>query len=161
MTTPRDRYPAVSIAVPRGRWVREKRDLSSFLARVLRILAPRASVDIFLIPTARMHELNRTFLKRDRPTTVLSFDATPGFPREGQRTSLGEVYLAPDVIAGRGMDLRSLALHGLLHLVGYTHDGKRDTIEMERAEEKLLKAVNVQRQMPGTPRTYSSGRLLF
>jgi probable rRNA maturation factor len=137
-TSPRS---TVAVDTPRGRWIRERRTLVPFLAAALRKAAPKASVDVFLISRSQMRAMNRRFLRRDRPTTVLSFGATLGFPAPRQRISLGEVYLAPDVIAERRMDIRELALHGLLHLLGYTHDGKRDTIEMEAREQKLLRTL--------------------
>jgi probable rRNA maturation factor len=141
MTTRTNRHSPVLVETPSGRWAKEKKLLVRFLSDVLALVAPKASVDVFLVSSKQIHELNRAFLKRDRPTTVLSFEATDGFPSEGGGRALGEVYLAPTVIVARGMDLRELALHGSLHLLGYTHDGKRDTIEMERREKKILEEL--------------------
>lgn len=147
-----NRHSAVSVEVPMGHWTKEKRLLVRFCTDVLSLVAPKASVDVFLVSSARIHELNRTYLKRDRPTTVLSFEATEGFPSEGGRQALGEVYLAPAVIAERGMDLTELALHGILHLLGYTHDGKRDTIEMEARERTVMRTLARRTQQHGVIR---------
>ena len=61
----------------------------------------------------------------------------------GRRRHLGDVVIATGVArrqaraAGHplGAELRCLALHGLLHLLGYDHD--RDSGQMERLERRL------------------------
>lgn len=70
---------------------------------------------------------------------VLSFAAN-GIPRpdlKGKK-SLGEIYLNPYVIAKQGEDLRYMLIHGFLHVLGYDHLTPRDTITMEKLEQKLL-----------------------
>ena len=89
-----------------------------------------------LVPDRRVQELNRRFRGRNAPTDVLSFPADePGV--------LGDVVIARGVARrqarGAGHDLpteiRVLALHGLLHLLGYDHE--RDGGRMARLEARL------------------------
>lgn len=113
------------------------------LAGALRKLKIKnVSVEAFLVSDAAMRAVNAHARGLRRPATVLSFKAPPRFPRpevpRGGRY-LGEIYLAPDHIRANGGSTSSLAVHGLLHLLGYTHDRHRDTIEMERKEQELLK----------------------
>ena len=64
-------------------------------------------------------------------------------PAENIRPHLGDIVIATGVArrqaraAGHslGAELRCLALHGLLHLLGYDHE--RDTGQMERLERRL------------------------
>jgi probable rRNA maturation factor len=125
------------------------------LAATLRKLkiARDTSCEVFLVADAAMGRLNWRTRRKRGPTTVLSFpvcvgrhalSTVEGFPRPdlgGRGRYLGEIYLAPDCARRRAMPLGLLAVHGLLHLLGYTHKGKRDTIDMEREEKRLLKVL--------------------
>jgi len=85
--------------------------------------------------------LNRKFMKMDRPTDVLSFPL-------GEKGADGKFYLGDIAIAvpvafrqsrakGHGLDreLRLLAIHGFLHLLGYDHSAGMD--DEERKAHRL------------------------
>ncbi|HEX5214155.1 MAG TPA: rRNA maturation RNase YbeY [Vicinamibacterales bacterium] len=115
------------------------------LAAWLRRAAParaRGHVTVALITDQRMRQLNATYRKKDRPTDVLSFPARgPG--AVGLGPDLGDLAIAVGVARRQareyGHDLatevRILALHGLLHLLGYDHEA--DQGQMRRLEERL------------------------
>ena len=120
------------------------RGLGPWLARV----APRRAageVTIALVGDARMRTLNRAFRGVDHATDVLSFPAADSAPRAAVRT-LGDVVIATGVAtrqaraAGHplGTELRVLALHGLLHLLGFDHES--DDGQMARTEATLRRA---------------------
>jgi probable rRNA maturation factor len=96
----------------------------------------RGSIAVAIVPDARVRALNRQYRRRDAPTDVLSFPS-------GERGSLGDVVIAAGVArrqaaaAGHSLqtELRVLALHGLLHLLGYDHE--RDDGRMARVERRL------------------------
>jgi probable rRNA maturation factor len=105
----------------------------------LRSIAPsraRGVMTIAVVPDARVRALNRQYRKKDRPTDVLSFPSD-------ERGYLGDVVIAAGVArrqarqAGHPLatELRVLALHGLLHLLGYDHE--RDDGRMARLERRL------------------------
>ncbi|HEX6324756.1 MAG TPA: rRNA maturation RNase YbeY [Vicinamibacterales bacterium] len=111
------------------------------LGRWLRSIAPpraRGELSIAIVTDARIHALNKQYRGVDKATDVLSFPAdTPGV--------LGDVVIARGV-AGRQArehghalqtELRILALHGLLHLIGSDHDDPDDGGRMKRAEDRL------------------------
>jgi probable rRNA maturation factor len=109
------------------------------LAAWLRKVAPtraRGGVTIAIVPDARVHLLNRQYRKKDKATDVLSFPSD-------ERGYLGDIVIAAGVArrqaheAGHSLqtELRVLALHGLLHLLGYDHE--TDNGRMARLERRL------------------------
>ncbi len=75
---------------------------------------------------------------------VLAFPSPKGFPRPDTKSEpLGEIFLNPDYIKSRGEDLFYMLCHGFLHLLGYNHRRRRDTIKMERKERNLLGKISV------------------
>jgi probable rRNA maturation factor len=116
------------------------------LAAWLTSVAPygaRGAVTVALLSDARVRELNRRFRKKDRPTDVLSFPSAGVEPGAAAQRYLGDVVIAAGVArrqakeAGHSIqtELRVLALHGLLHLLGYDHE--RDAGRMARVERRL------------------------
>ena len=111
------------------------RALGAWLAEVAPAGA-RGSLTVAVTTDARVRALNRRFRGVGKPTDVLSFPADePG--------ELGDIVIARGVAARQARDrghslateLRVLALHGLLHLLGYDHD--QDDGRMARTEARL------------------------
>ncbi|MAF80208.1 rRNA maturation RNase YbeY [bacterium] len=98
-------------------------------------------IEIYIIGNKRMQELNKKFRKKDRQTNVLSFKEPENIPSPEAEKMLGEIYLAPDYIQKEGGDIGHLTIHGILHLLGYTHEGLRDKIKMEKKEKSVLKKI--------------------
>jgi probable rRNA maturation factor len=126
----------VSVASPDGLNV-ATRGLAPWLARIAPASA-RGDLSIAVVSDRRMRALNRQFRGKDQVTDVLSFPAeTRGF--------LGDVVIAGGVAtrqaraAGHALqtEVRVLALHGLLHLLGYDHEADAGT--MARVEARLRK----------------------
>jgi probable rRNA maturation factor len=120
------------------------------LAAWLRRVAPaRASgaVGIVLVSDARIRALNRAYRRKDCATDVLSFPSGAE-RRPGRRSPAPSPFLG-DIVIARGVarrqarharhsertELKILALHGLLHLLGYDHE--RDDGRMSRLERRL------------------------
>ena len=112
------------------------------LAAWLEQVAPgraRGGVTVAVVSDRRIRELNRQYRGKDSATDVLSFPADePG--------QLGDIVLAHGVARRQAKsarhslssEFRVLALHGLLHLLGYDHE--RDNGEMRRLEQRLRRA---------------------
>jgi probable rRNA maturation factor len=118
---------------------------STSLARWVSTHAParaRGAVTIALVTDPAMRRLNATFRKTDYATDVLSFPSDePGV--------LGDIAIARGVAARQARELghdlatelKVLALHGLLHLLGYDHE--TDSGAMLRAENRLRKRAGL------------------
>ena len=151
---------AVTVTDGRGRRVAD-----GGLARWVAAVAParlRGEVAIALVSDRHIRKLNQQYRGQDRATDVLSFPAaelhpaaqgpTPGAP-EPRAAARGdrEPQFLGDLVIARGVarrqareaghsyatELRVLALHGFLHLLGYDHDDPQDRGRMARAEARL------------------------
>jgi probable rRNA maturation factor len=111
----------------------------------------RGQVGIAIVPDRVVRKLNRTYRGIDRPTDVLSFPAQDGGAkrsRTGPRF-LGDIAIASGVARRQArhfghpltVELRILALHGLLHLLGYDHE--TDQGNMIRFEERLRRRAGL------------------
>lgn len=118
---------------------------SAALGRWLAAHAPAGAkglVTIALVTDAAMRRLNSQYRKADYATDVLSFPSdTSGV--------LGDIAIARGVAArqareqghAEAAEFRILALHGLLHLLGYDHEHDRG--EMRRAEDRLRRRAGL------------------
>jgi probable rRNA maturation factor len=118
--------------------------LAAWLARVAPARA-RGEVAIAIVSDARIRALNRQFRRKDQATDVLSFpSATPRALRLAPG-ALGDIVVAQGVArrqareAGHSYaaELKVLAMHGLLHLLGYDHHDPADGGRMARLERRL------------------------
>ena len=105
--------------------------LAAWLARVAPKSAPR-EVTVALVSDARIRALNRQFRRKDAVTDVLSFEpsdiAIATAVARRQAREAGHSYAD---------ELKVLALHGLLHLMGYDHHARSDRGRMARMERRL------------------------
>ena len=111
--------------------------LATWLAGVAPTRA-RGAVTVAIVSDDRVRRLNRRYLGTNAATDVLSFPSEePG--------DLGDVVIAAGVARRQAreaghtsqVEFRVLALHGLLHLLGYDHEG--DAGRMARLEARLRK----------------------
>jgi len=130
----------VLVADGRGRSVSAP-GVARWLARVAPAAA-RGTVSVEFVTDARMRALNSTRRGVDTVTDVLSF-VGPSPQPPAPNPFLGDIVIARGVAkrqaraAGHNelTELRVLALHGLLHLLGYDHH--RDGGRMRRVESRL------------------------
>ena len=134
---------SVSVTDGDGRRVRD-----GGLARWLESIAParaRGEVAIALASDARVRTLNRQYRRNDQATDVLAFPSDAHQAPRPEFRSLGDIIIATGVArrqareAGHAeqTELRVLALHGLLHLLGYDHHTRGDRDRMARVEVRL------------------------
>ncbi len=133
------------------RWQRRMRGCPT---RALRELARRtmarldlgaAEVGVLLCDDATIRSLNRRFRGKDAPTDVLSFPGGPG-PGAGV-PYLGDIAISLETAARQAAaaglapdaEVKTLLLHGLLHLAGYDHETDRG--RMRRLETRLRREL--------------------
>lgn len=122
----------------------DTRELAEFLERLRVRLSLPGGASVVLVSDAAMRRLNRRFAGKDHPTDVLSFPA--GSSEGGLGSYLGDIFISVETAdrqrAGPlGRELRTLALHGVLHLLGYDHE--TDQGQMEAVEAGLRKEMRL------------------
>ena len=128
---------------------RAKRGLSARIKRAAELARhrggnARGALTILLASDARLKALNTTFRGKDKATNVLSFPARRG-------GYLGDVAIAYGVTDKEARAARKsfadhathLAVHGVLHLLGYDHETARAARVMEPLETAILSELGV------------------
>ena len=149
--------------------------LGRFVLRARKAAGVQGSVNVLVTSSAAMRSLNSRFRGLNKPTDVLSFPSESA-ASDGRRSHrfAGEIAISADIAAqnarqlghASALEVKILALHGILHLAGYDHE--RDNGQMARKEANLRRALGlpsslIERGQPGrqgsvTPRP-SAGRL--
>ena len=103
-------------------------------------------LSILLIGADHIRRLNARFAGNDYATDVLSFPMMDD--EEANESMLGDVVLCPEIARANAekldhsldRELNVLLVHGILHLLGYDHQGKMDQSEMERRLNEILES---------------------
>ena len=113
------------------------------LGRAARELSVAGELVLVIGADARIHALNLRYRGRDEPTDVLSF------PGPGKHEGIGDIVISAETASrnarrhGRSLaeELDILALHGLLHTLGYDHE--TDDGQMDRLEARLRRRLGL------------------
>jgi probable rRNA maturation factor len=109
-----------------------------------------AELSLLFVNDRQIQTLNRKYLHRDKPTNVLAFSM-----REGEFSTLHSHLLGDLVISVETAKRQSsrfglgsmemvllLMVHGVLHLIGYEHEGtKKGARQMTRKQRELFQQV--------------------
>lgn len=116
-----------------------------------------AEISVRLTDDDEVQVLNRDYRHKDKPTNVLSFPMVQRDLIEGLANSddgevlLGDIVLAAGVCAreaaekGVATEIHAthLIVHGLLHLLGYDHEGEAEAEAMEAIERAALETLGL------------------
>jgi probable rRNA maturation factor len=113
--------------------------------------ADNAAIAILLTDDQSIRTLNRQWRGLDKATNVLSFPAPSAGQGAGTPMMLGDIVIAYETTAKEAAEegkpfldhLSHLAVHGLLHLVGYDHESHEDAEKMESLEQRILARLGV------------------
>lgn len=114
---------------------------------------PKAELSVLLTGDDEIHELNRDYRQKDRPTDVLAFAMAEGqaTPEHGAEI-LGDVVISLQTAARQAaarrreplVEVTHLLAHGLLHLVGYDHQNDAEEREMKRVTRALMRTAEAE-----------------
>ncbi|EUJ46283.1 rRNA maturation RNase YbeY [Listeria riparia] len=121
-----------------------------------------SELTVTFVDNARIQEINRDYRDKDQPTDVISFALEEMGDGEVEITwsedmdvprILGDIIISTERAKeqakeyGHGFDreVGFLALHGLLHLLGYDHIEDEDEKEMFALQKEVLDAYGLER----------------
>ena len=128
-----------------------------------------AEVSLTLVDNNRIHDINKEFRDRDRPTDVLSFPMlsyeAPGdfsflsdeneddFNPDTGEVMLGDIIISVDKVKEQALEyghsekreFAFLITHSMLHLFGYDHMEPDEAAVMEEHQRKILDALGITR----------------
>ena len=109
-----------------------------------------AECNIIFVDNEKIHEINREYRHIDRVTDVISFALEDEIENEPsaqyEMRVLGDIYISVDRAKEQALEyghsfLREicfLAIHGMLHLLGYDHQTTEDEKIMFQKQEEVL-----------------------
>lgn len=106
------------------------------------------NINFSFVSEEEIQKLNLTFLKKDKPTNVLSF---PSPATDLNQDLLGDIAICIDIIKKESLEqgkeaadhLIHIILHSVLHLVGYDHEDEASANKMELLEISTLKKIGI------------------
>ncbi|MCK5374200.1 MAG: rRNA maturation RNase YbeY [Alphaproteobacteria bacterium] len=113
-----------------------------------------AEISIVLADDAFIHDLNKTYRGKDKPTNVLSFPMTDSEELKNPVAPfcvLGDIIIAFETIKRESEEQEKkpkdhfthMLVHGCLHLLHYNHQNDKDAEEMETFEIEILKRMGI------------------
>ena len=114
---------------------------------------PDFDLGIMLADNKTIHEYNKKYRDKDKPTDILSFPFHDKLkageriiaPTDDQK-NLGDIIICPEYVQEdlprweQSFDerMRTLLAHGICHLLGYDHVNDEDYEMMRKKEEEVL-----------------------
>lgn len=120
-----------------------------------------AEISVSFVDNPRIHELNREYREKDRPTDVLSFpmwekeELADGTALDGHAVTLGDIIISAEKALAQAeeyghsieREIAFLSVHSTLHLLGYDHEiSKEDEVYMNQKQEEVLTRIGLPRK---------------
>ena len=140
-------------------WVRNRQrririrmgEVSALARKILLALGClKAELSLLLVNDAQIRRLNQRYRRINRPTDVLAFPMLEGDGPPIRSQLLGDVVISLETakkwakIEGHSLEreVALLLIHGILHLLGYHHEGSREAARlMERKTQAVLEEL--------------------
>lgn len=95
-----------------------------------KVLGKKYELDLIFVSEKKIHALNKTYRKVNKPTDILSFPIDK---------NSGEIFICEKITKKKAKDFEReynnfiafLFVHGTVHLLGYDHGNKMEAIEIK------------------------------
>lgn len=132
--------------------IKELDEIIQFACKHMKVENPL--LNIIIVDNKKIQEINRDYRNKDAVTDVISFAFEEVKDLEySDMRFLGEIYISYERCVSQAQDYGHsvkrefcyLAVHGLLHLLGYDHMTAEDKKEMRTLEEEILNEYDIKR----------------
>lgn len=139
-------------------WV-NRDQVTSDAAKTDQDLSPLFEVTVKIVDSDESQALNHQYRGKDYPTNVLSFPnglipmlaASPEMLPKNEAIALGDLAICAPIVMQEANDQAKplyhhwahLLLHGILHLLGFDHEGNTQAAAMEKIEIQLLSRLAI------------------
>lgn len=148
---------ALVVRVEAARWRRAVPGAAKLVERAARAAIrggarkQAGEIALVLADDATVKRLNRDYRGKDKPTNVLSFPMGGEPGPDGEPAALGDVVLALETIQAEAKaqgkrvadHVSHLAVHGVLHLLGFDHEKDAPARRMEALETRILASLGI------------------
>ena len=112
-----------------------------------------AVFNVIIVDNDYIHKLNKEYRNIDRETDVITFALEDDKTFNPEIRILGDVYISIDKAKSQSIEyghsllreLCFLAVHGMLHLLGYDHMKKDEEKVMFNLQEEILDEMGIKR----------------
>lgn len=116
----------------------------------------QCELSVVLCDDSFIHQLNKKHRNKDNATDVLSFPMTDAQKGAIKNELLGDVIISVDTARRQAeqrnhnllTEVTTLLIHGILHLVGYTHETDEDENEMNSTADNIMKTFMSEKKVP-------------
>ena len=120
---------------------------------VKRFSLEKAEFNIILVDNEYIHKLNKEYRHIDRETDVITFALEDNMDIKLDIRILGDIYISIDKAKSQAKEyghsflreLSFLTVHGILHLLGYDHQTKKEEKVMFDIQDEILNEAGIRR----------------
>lgn len=125
-----------------------EKKIQEIILIILKKIKKRGDLSVHFISDQKMKNLNKQYRNKDKTTDVLSFANENSFFKK--ENDLGDIFISISQIKRQAKkysvaekeELLRMLVHGILHLVGYDHLSKKDSENMFKIQENIVKKIN-------------------
>lgn len=138
----------INIIIDTGKSCPDEASLKNAAEKTLRLekIKKGASLNILLTGDKRIQRLNRQFLGRDEPTDVIAFGMKRGGHLKG---FIGDIVVSVETAecnsrrfnTTKRKEILLYIIHGILHLLGYGDETKKETRIIQERQNRILDAI--------------------
>jgi len=129
------------------KWQKEIKNIEEFTKKVALQALEGEIYEVSVVFTEDKHiqQINYKYRGKNRPTNVLSFNYSNQFFKH----KVAEIILSFETIKKEATEHKNsfeyqvawMLIHGILHILGYTHQNDEDSVIMEKKENEVLKKL--------------------